>query len=125
MKHVSYRGQHIDMELLKFKNQHKVALGNAHLNARGDILGKGGVIIKTKEQRLKEKELEQTKPDYIPETQTKSYAPKMEQLQDLDTLSTIKSTFAGSDDFTSDTDLPASEVQEVTVTKRAPRKKAS
>lgn len=67
MKHTSYRGNQIDMELLKFQNQHKVAVGNANMNARGDIIGRGGTVIKTREQLLQEKETARQKPDINPD----------------------------------------------------------
>lgn len=50
----SYRGKEIDMISLAKRNEKVVALGNAHMNARGDILGKGGKIVKTREEQLAE-----------------------------------------------------------------------
>lgn len=50
----SFRGQSIDMERLRMQNEKQVALGNAGTNARGDKLGKGGKIIQTNEERVKE-----------------------------------------------------------------------
>lgn len=78
MKHKSYRGRSVDMELLKFQNQYSIAAGNANMNARGDILGRGGVVVKTREQRLKENEMKLENPTFIPEHQSKSQAPKIE-----------------------------------------------
>ena len=49
-RHVTARGQPFDMARLRDLNAHKPALGNANLNARGDIIGPGGVILKTQEQ---------------------------------------------------------------------------
>lgn len=128
MKHVTYRGKHVDMELLRFKNQHQVAVGNLNVNARGDVLGRGGVIVKTREEILKESEIELTKPDFNPESQTESYAPEMEKLSDA-----LISKGAKVMDFTDDEseyDPPSfqekEEVQEVQeevkTPKRAPRK---
>lgn len=51
---VSYRGKQVDMVSLAKKYEKTVALGNAHMNGRGDILGKGGKIIKTREKQLEE-----------------------------------------------------------------------
>lgn len=65
-KHVSYKGRVIDMELLKFQNEHQIALGNATMNARGDIVGKGGTVIKTREELLYEEEQRMEAPDFIP-----------------------------------------------------------
>lgn len=49
----TYRGKEIDMVSLAKKNEKTVALGNAHMNGRGDILGRGGEIIETREEVLK------------------------------------------------------------------------
>jgi hypothetical protein len=66
-KHTSYRGQTIDIEMMKFQNQHASALGNGRMNARGDKLGSGGTIVKTREELLAERERQMQLPDYIPE----------------------------------------------------------
>lgn len=50
IRHISMRGEVIDMNRLRTINADTPALGNASLNARGDIIGKGGVILKTQEQ---------------------------------------------------------------------------
>ena len=50
----SYRGKEIDMVSLAKKNDRTIALGNANMNARGDILGSGGKIVKTREEQLAE-----------------------------------------------------------------------
>ncbi len=71
-KHTSYRGSIIDMDMLKYQNQHQVALGNAKLNARGDKIGTGGTIVKTREELIQEKEREMQIPDFIPEHQLHS-----------------------------------------------------
>lgn len=76
-KHTSYRGQKIDMEMLKFQHQHSVAIGNANMNARGDIIGRGGTVVKKREELLAERERELQKPDISPEHQSHSMAPAM------------------------------------------------
>lgn len=50
----SYRGKEVDMVSLAKKNEQTIALGNAHMNGRGDLLGKGGKVVKTREEQLKE-----------------------------------------------------------------------
>ena len=40
------------MDLLRQKNELTPAVGNAKVNARGDELGPGGTIVKTREQIL-------------------------------------------------------------------------
>lgn len=49
-RHISMRGEVIDMAKLRMANGDTVALGNAAKNARGDQLGPGGVVLKTQEQ---------------------------------------------------------------------------
>lgn len=59
-RHTSYRGVTIDMEALSRENEKAVALGNMSVNARGDKLGKGGVITKTADQIARENHRIQT-----------------------------------------------------------------
>jgi hypothetical protein len=119
MKHTSYRGMQVDMDMLRFQNQHSVAIGNANMNARGDVLGRGGVVVKTREELLKEREVQMTKPDFNPQSQTSSASPEM------DSVSFTNSGAKGFVDFTADDEPEATaepEVQEAPA-KRAPRKK--
>lgn len=48
------QGKEIDMEKLSLKNETTIAVGNVRMNARGDELGPGGKIVKTREQILAE-----------------------------------------------------------------------
>lgn len=66
MIHYTYRGKPIDMEMMRVQNGDKIALGNAHLNARGDMIGTGGVVIKTRAELMKEQERERALPDIDP-----------------------------------------------------------
>ena len=50
----SFRGKEVDMVSLAKQHDKTIALGNAHMNARGDILGQGGKIVQTREERLAE-----------------------------------------------------------------------
>lgn len=50
----SMRGKEIDMEKLNLKNETLPAVGNMKVNARGDEIGKGGKIVRTREQILKD-----------------------------------------------------------------------
>jgi hypothetical protein len=49
-RHLSMRGEVVDIERLRIANGDQVALGNASKNARGDLIGQGGVVLKTQEQ---------------------------------------------------------------------------
>jgi len=50
--YMSMRGQQVDMEKLNLTNELLPAVGNMKVNARGDELGPGGQIVKTREQLL-------------------------------------------------------------------------
>jgi hypothetical protein len=50
MKVLSMKGKEVDMGLLMSRNETAVAVGNAGMNARGDLISRrGGAIIKTRE----------------------------------------------------------------------------
>ena len=46
------RGREVDFEKLSLRNETTPAVGNMRVNARGDELGAGGKIIRTREQIL-------------------------------------------------------------------------
>lgn len=46
----SRKGKDVNMQALVLANQYSVALGNARMNARGDLLGRNGEIVKTREE---------------------------------------------------------------------------
>ena len=48
------QGKTLDMEKLQMANELTPAVGNAKVNARGDELGPGGKIVKTREEAMKE-----------------------------------------------------------------------
>jgi hypothetical protein len=48
--HRSANGKIVDMNKLAMQNETTVAVGNIRVNARGDLLGPGGTIIKTHEE---------------------------------------------------------------------------
>jgi hypothetical protein len=52
--YTSMRGKEIDMEKLTIRNELLPAVGNLKVNARGDQLGPGGKIVKTKEELLQD-----------------------------------------------------------------------
>jgi len=52
--HMSMRGKEVDMEKLNLQNELLPAVGNMKVNARGDEIGAGGKIIRTKEQILQD-----------------------------------------------------------------------
>ena len=52
--HRSMQGKQVDMNKLAMQNEMTVAVGNVKVNARGDLLGPGGKIIKTHEDVVRE-----------------------------------------------------------------------
>lgn len=50
--YTSVRGKEIDMEKLTLRHEKTPAVGNMKVNARGDELGDGGRIVRTREQVL-------------------------------------------------------------------------
>lgn len=47
-------GKSVDMDHLRLVNEESIAVGNMKVNARGDELGPGGVIIKSRNQVMDE-----------------------------------------------------------------------
>lgn len=59
----SMQGKEIDMGKLMNQNEMTIAVGNVKVNARGDQLGPGGQIIKTREEILRESQPTQPVPE--------------------------------------------------------------
>lgn len=70
----SLRGKTVDMDLLRKKNELTPAVGNAKVNARGDELGPGGKIIKSRDQIVNDfyKKNPNTVPDEEPKQRQQS-----------------------------------------------------
>lgn len=49
----SARGQLIDMDAVQHTNAEVIAVGNMSVNARGDELGPGGKVVKTRNEVMK------------------------------------------------------------------------
>lgn len=52
--HRSARGDAVDMDMVRLANESTIAIGNMKTNARGDQLGHGGKIVKTRAQVMQE-----------------------------------------------------------------------
>jgi hypothetical protein len=50
----SAQGRMVDIEKLRLANEETIAVGNMKVNARGDQLGPGGRVVKTRNQIMKE-----------------------------------------------------------------------
>ena len=49
----SMQGRMIDVEKLRAANENVQAVGNMNVNARGDVLGKGGKVVTSKEKVIR------------------------------------------------------------------------
>ena len=71
-------GKRIDFDTLALKGEETIAVGNMNVNARGDKLGEGGAVVKTREEvmadyyRIHNGTIPQDRPipDGVPETNT-------------------------------------------------------
>ena len=54
MKVKTMQGKTLDIGAIMAQNETTIALGNASMNARGDIIGPGGQIVRRKEQVAQE-----------------------------------------------------------------------
>lgn len=52
--YTSMRGKEVDMEKMSLRFEKTPAVGNMKVNARGDELGEGGKIVRTREQILQD-----------------------------------------------------------------------
>ena len=52
--HTSMRGKEVDMEKMGLRFEKTPAVGNMKVNARGDEIGEGGKIVRTREQVLQD-----------------------------------------------------------------------
>lgn len=52
--HKTAMGKSIDMDRVRLENETTIAIGNMRTNARGDELGQGGQIVKTRAQIMQE-----------------------------------------------------------------------
>jgi hypothetical protein len=50
----SSQGKPVDIELIRLRNEETIAVGNMKVNARGDELGPGGVVVKTRNEVMDE-----------------------------------------------------------------------
>ena len=74
----SLQGKLVDIDMLRQKNELTPAIGNMRVNARGDQIGKGGKIVRSRESLLKDYYASQ---DGMP-TEKMVERPKLNQEQD-------------------------------------------
>lgn len=62
----SAKGKVVDLDKLKLKNETTIAVGNKAVNARGDVLGPGGKVVKTRNEVMKERYSTEALPNATP-----------------------------------------------------------
>ena len=50
----SAQGKAVDIDMLRLRNEEEIAVGNMKVNARGDELGPGGTVVKTRNEVMDE-----------------------------------------------------------------------
>jgi len=84
------QGRMVDIEKLRAANESVQAVGNMHVNARGDVLGAGGQVVTPKEQIIK-KYYEQPK-GMVSDTPSKGKpmpAPKSEPVKTVQKMTPV------------------------------------
>jgi hypothetical protein len=97
------QGRMVDIEKLRGANEQVPAVGNMRVNARGDVLGPGGAILKTKEKVMKEyyetprgraidspRAKHPPQPKVAPQPRIQQMNPQVEQPKVTKTVSTFK-----------------------------------
>ncbi len=79
MAHFTYKGQAVDMGAMLIMNEHSVALGNANMNARGDVVGRGGKVERTAEEIADEHYRAQAAKSKTTNEPQATFEPQMEQ----------------------------------------------
>lgn len=50
----SAQGKNIDVDMIRLQNEETIAVGNMRVNARGDELGPGGIVVRTRNEVMTE-----------------------------------------------------------------------
>lgn len=93
-QHRTMQGKAIDLDMLRKRNELTPAVGNMKVNARGDELGPGGKIVRSREDILRE--YYENNPQAVPDEQAKTRsrpqadqpAPQKSQSETKETQST-------------------------------------
>ena len=105
-RHTTYRGTTIDMDTMRRENEKTTALGNMSVNAKGDRIGRAGLITKSADQLARENHRTQTA---IVNTGLKGAMPELATSRSMLTSATVtpvKSTAKK----TIETELPSGDI---------------
>lgn len=107
---LSMRGDAVDFAALSVKNAKQIALGNARMNAKGDILGQNGAILKTQEQIDAEWAMKKSKTSSPALIDIKASMPPTSNIQSDIQQQPVLTTSASEDSYPSIEELVASGV---------------
>lgn len=91
----SAQGKTVDVDALRLRNEETIAVGNMKVNARGDELGPGGVVVKTRNELMDE--YYKSNAVYTKETSGKNNAQNRAQPDSGDNFSDLDSTILEQD----------------------------
>ena len=87
--YTTMQGRRIDIDKLRARNEQVRAVGNMPVNARGDQLGSGGKVIKTREEVAKEyyntKAYNEANPKSVANAQTKDMKVNVQSTNTVET----------------------------------------
>ena len=76
------QGKMVDIEKLRATNENVQAVGNMNVNARGDVIGQGGRVVKTKAEVMKNYyQTPKGRAEDVPNKITKKANPVTQQIQ--------------------------------------------
>jgi len=90
MKYKSMQGKTVDMEKLMRQHEMMPAVGNMKVNARGDQLGPGGVILRKREDIVAE--YYETNPDALANRKTPASKPEPDPVPSAPAPAAVKAT---------------------------------
>ena len=97
-------GKYLDINALKIQQERTIAVGNARQNARGDLLGSGGNIVKTRDEIMKEY-YQQQKGNQLTDNPVYANAEQAQQAAMADILNNAQQISDGFDQIKESTDL--------------------
>lgn len=90
VQHRSNRGKIIDFQTLMAQQGDEPAVGNMNVNARGDVIGKGGKIVQKAEDRARQHYEANPKADTAQKSSLKGPMPDEQQQTDSDMAPIVK-----------------------------------
>jgi len=90
VQHRSNRGKIIDFQTLIAQQGDEPAVGNMKVNARGDVIGKGGKVIQKAEDRAREHHKANPKTDTAQKSSLKGPMPDEQQTTESDMAPVVK-----------------------------------